>query len=94
MREEEPFLRPSDPDVGQPAFLFQLVRVIAFALGGQGPGVREDSLIQAADEDGAELEPLGGMKRDERDSVGVALVAVLVRHEGRLLEQPVQGVVR
>ena len=54
----------------------------------------EDALLQAADEDHIELEALGGMQRDERDRIGIALVGVLVGHEGRLLEQPVERVGR
>src|SRR5674476_688552 len=61
VREEEALLRPGDPDVGEPALLLQLARVVPIALGGQRPRVREDALLQAADEDGPELQALRSM---------------------------------
>ena len=45
------------------------------------------------DEDDRELEALGGVERDQRDRVGVALVRILVGDERGLLEQPVERVV-
>ena len=53
----------------------------------------EDALLHPRDEDGAELEALRGVERDQRDRVGVGLVGVLVGDEGRLLEEPVERVV-
>ena len=87
VRQVQPPLRPGDPDVGEPALLLELLLVV------ERPAVREEALLEAGDEHDRELEALGGVERDERHRVGVALVRVLVGDEGRLLEQPVERVV-
>ena len=80
-------LRAGDPDVGEPALLLELLLVV------ERPAVREDALLEPGDEDDRELEALGGVERDQRHRVGVALVRVLVGDERGLLEQAVERVV-
>ena len=88
VRQIEALARPRQAHVGEAALLLHLARVV------ERPGVREDALLQAADEDDVELEALGGVQRDERDPVAVAGVGILVGHQRRLLEQAVEGVGR
>ena len=88
VREVQPALRPGDADVREPALLLELLLVVERA------AVREEALLEAGDEDDRELEALGGVERDQRHRVGVALVRVLVGDERGLLEQPVERVVR
>ena len=76
------------PDVREPALLLELLLVVERAV------VREQALLEARDEHDRELEALRGVERDQRDRVGLALVRVLVGDQRRLLEQPVQRVVR
>ena len=86
MRQVETLAGARQAHVGEAALLLHLARVV------ERTGVREDALLQAADEDDLELEALGGVERDERDLVGVAGVGVLVGHQGRLLQEPVEGI--
>ena len=88
VRQEQPPLRPRDPDVGEPALLLELLLVV------ERPAVREQALLEAGDEHDRELEALRRVERDQRDRVGVALVRVLVGDERGLLEQPVERVLR
>ena len=84
----EPAHRPRHPDVREPALLLELLLVV------ERPAVREDAFLEPGDEDDRELEALGRVERDQRHRVGVALVRVLVGDERRLLEQPVERVLR
>ena len=88
VRQEEPLLGAGDADVGEAALLLELLLVV------ERPAVREEALLQPGDEDDRELEALRRVERDQGDGVGVALVRVLVGDERRLLEQPVERVVR
>ena len=88
MREVEPLTSARQAHVGQAPLLLHLARVV------ERPRVREDALLEPADEDDVELQPLGRVQRDERDLVGVTGVGVLVGHQGRLLEQAVERVGR
>src|ERR1700675_4026892 len=60
--EPQPLFRPCDADVKEPALLLELLGVV------HGARVREDTLLQPGEEDRGELEPLGRVKRHERDS--------------------------
>jgi len=86
MGQEEPPLRPGDPHVRQPALLLELALVV------EGPAVGERAFLEAGDEDDRELEALGRVEGDHRHGVGIARVRILVGDQGRLLEQPVEGV--
>ena len=86
VRQVEALAGSRQAHVGEAALLLHLARIV------ERPCVREDALLEAADEDDLELEALGGVERDERDLVRVAGVGVLVGHEGGLLEEPVEGV--
>ncbi len=71
---------PRDAHIGQPALLFHVLLV-------QGPLMREDALLHAADEHHGELEPLGvvqGHEREQRARVGDR---VDVRVERDLLQE-------
>ena len=86
MRQEEPPLGAGDPDVREPPLLLELAFVI------ERPAVREQALLETRDEHDRELEALGGVERDERHRVGIALVRILVRDECGLFEQAVERV--
>ena len=63
MGQEEALLRPGDPDVGQAALLLDLRRPVRV----ERPGVGQDALLHAGDEDGPELQALRRVERDEGD---------------------------
>ena len=86
VREVETLAGARQAHVGEAPLLLHLARIV------EGPRMREDALLEPADEDDVELEALGRVQRDERDLVGVAGVGVLVRHEGCLLEQAIEGI--
>ena len=88
VRQEQAPLGAGDADVGEASLLLQLLLVV------QRAAVREDALLHARDEDDGELEPLGGMERDECDGIRTCLVRILVRDQRRLLQEAIQGVVR
>ena len=74
-------LGPGDPDEEQPPFFLQLVVALV------GPRVRQQTLLEADDEDDRELEPLGRVQGHQGDRPDVVLPAVDRRGQADLLEE-------
>jgi hypothetical protein len=73
--EIEAFLGPCDPDVAQPALLFELVGVA------DASHVREHAVFQTDEEHNREFEALRGVQRHERDGALLGIVLVEIGDE-------------
>ena len=76
---------PSDADVGQPALLLHLIGL------GEGTDVREDTFLDADDEDVRELEALGGVQCHQQHPRVVAVDLVGVGDQRHLLDELFDG---
>ena len=81
--EEEPVLGPRHADIGEAALLGE-ARLVGLA-----PAERQQTVLEADDEDDGELEPLGGVKCQERHRVGAGIPEIRIRREQKpILEVP------
>ena len=78
---------PRDPHEHQPAFLFQLLRVIA----PQAAIVGEQSLFDPHDEHHGKLEPLRRVQGHQRDPARRFIDGVEIGHQARVLEEALEG---
>ena len=84
-----------DADVREPPLLLHRrgIRVESrFRL--DGATCRKQALFHSGYEHHREFEPLGGVHRDQGQLVRIGHVRILVGHQRRLLEQPIERVIR
>ena len=77
-------LGPGHADVAQPSLFFQPLRLF------ERPGVGEQPLLQAGQEDDGELQPFGAVQRHQRDAVDLFLPSVEVGDQRQVLQERVQ----
>src|SRR5439155_26780607 len=84
VRQRQPLLGTSHPDIAEPPLLLEPLLL-------DRAGVREDALLHPDHEDGAELEALRVVQREQRDEALLAAHRVLVGVERDLLQEARQA---
>ncbi|MBM2843054.1 MAG: hypothetical protein HW404_891, partial [Anaerolineales bacterium] len=80
-QQEQSIASAGDPDVEQAALLGHRFTVV------EGAVVRQEPLVEADDEDRRELEPLGGVQRQQDGGVHILGERVLVGDERHLFQE-------